>query len=143
MKLYDEIQSKVTMYSSFPIKETMLTEGKTYSVIYVDGGKFALFDDNNHHIEFWDVEFDEYFTSVTEDFNNLIKHLEISCKLNKNIPIKMYDYVFKNYKSFNMIYTKLENRSVEKSFDSIIIKDTAYSTKLTSEELLAKLKEAI
>lgn len=141
MKVNDKIQARKSMYVTFPVRDTIITEGELYEVLEIADNKFLIFDDNNHYREFWDVEFNELFINFTDDFNSLIRQLNVCVKLNKNIPIKIYDYILKQYKSFTLEYKHFEGRSVDKQVVGLTINNKTYDASLTAEQLLAQLKE--
>lgn len=141
MKVNDKIKAIKSLYNAFPVKETIFTEGVLYTIVEITEDEFVVFDDNNHYREIWNVEFNELFVNFTDDFTSLLRQLDVCTKLNKNIPIRVYDYILKQYKSFTLIYRDFEDKTRDKQLESLIINNKAYSTSLTAEELLAQLKE--
>ena len=140
MKLNDTLKAINRLYSSFPVKENLITEGKYYVVIEMDADTFTVFDDTNHSRTFFNIEYNEMFVNFTDDLLDFIKFLKVSIKLNKNMTLRVYDYKIKQYKSFTM--KSIENLQYPngKQFTSLIIKGENYKASLSCTHVLDMLK---
>lgn len=140
MKSLDKLKAIKNLYSSFPVKENLVTEGKYYVVISVDEDSFSIFDDTNHTRKFFKVEFNELFVNFSYDLESLFRQLEVCVKLNKDIPIRVYDYIIKRYKSFKRHYISTPDSFENQQFVGVSFDGEYYDAKLTAQELLDNLK---
>lgn len=139
MKNGDKLKATKNLYSSFPVKENLITDGKLYTVFRCNKDTFSVFDDTYHTRSFFSVEFNELFINFTDDIESFMRQLVACNKLNKNMEIKNYDYIIKRYKSFTMNYIDTPISFREKQFDSLTIEDRTYKASITVAELLIEL----
>lgn len=139
MKTGDRIKAIKNLYNAFPIKESLITSGKYYNVESIGTDTFIVIDDMNQSRTFFKVEFNELFVNFSTDIEQFIRQLDSCVKLNKSLPIKNYDYIIKNYKSFTMDYINTPISFNSKQFNSLTIGDTEYSCDVTTEFLLIEL----
>lgn len=135
-----ELKAIKSLYRTIPVKETLVTEGKFYKVVESDNDSFTVFDDTNHNRTFFKVELSELFVNFTEDLEGFARFLETAIVLNKNMPIRVYDYQIKQYKSFTMSYIENSQYSDGKQFDSLTIKCEKYNASTRCADLLSMLK---
>lgn len=141
MKLGDKLKAVKNLYSTFPVKENLLTSKKYYVIDNIDTDTFTIIDDTNHSRVFFKVEFNELFVNLTEDIESFIRHLEVSLKLNSDMSIKVYDYIIKNYKSFEMHYITTPDSFSTKQLVGISFDNAYYDIKIKVSEILQKLKD--
>lgn len=141
MKLNDKLVAKKSLYSAFPVKENLITEGEQYVVEGITNETFTVFDDTNHIRTFYNIEFNEMFVNFTDDLESLKRQLEVCVKLNKDIPIRVYDYVIKMYKSFKMHYITTPDSYNTKQFVGVSFDGEYYDAKLTAKEMLEVLND--
>ena len=141
MKLNDKLKAINSLYSSFPVKENLITEGKYYVVIEMDADTFTVFDDTNHSRTFFNIEYNEMFVNFTDDLESLLRQLEVCVKLNKDIPIRVYDYIINRYKSFKRHYIDTPESFNTKQLVGVSFDGVYYEVSLTAKEMLELLKE--
>lgn len=141
MKLNDKLKAINSLYSSFPVKENLITEGNYYVVVEVYDDYFTIFDDTNHSRSFYDIEYLDMFVNFTEDLESLKRQLEVCVKLNKDIPIRVYDYIIKRYKSFKRHYISTPESFNTKQLVGVSFDGEYYNVNLTAKEMLELLKE--
>lgn len=141
MKLNDKLLAKKSLYSAFPIKENLITEGEYYFIVEVSNETFTIFDDTNHSRTFYNIEFNEMFVNFTEDLESLRRQLQVCVQLNKGIPVKVYDYIIKRYKSFKMHYISTPDSFSTKQFVGVSFDGEYYCANLTAKEMLEVLND--
>lgn len=135
-----ELKAIKSLYSTIPVKENLITEGEFYKVIESDNDSFTVFDDTNHSRTFFKVELSELFVCFTEDLEGFVRFLETALVINKAMPIRVYDYQIKQYKSFTMEYMYSLWYSDNKQFVSLTIKGSKYYATDTCGQVLGALK---
>ena len=141
MKLGDKLKALKSLYSVIPVKENLITEGNYYIVVEMYDDYFTVFDDTNHSRSFYNIEYNDMFVNFTEDLESLLRQLEVCVKLNKDIPIRVYDYIINRYKSFKRHYIDTPESFNTKQLVGVSFDGVYYKVSLTAKEMLELLKE--